>query len=94
MTGTQATMIFAGGLTETLPTFHVRLTEYTVGEAGPQAMPGELPPQSGYTYAAEYSVDEAVAAGALNVELQPAADPLLAELSHLHGRHGRAGRLL
>ena len=67
MTGTQATMIFAGGLTETLSTFNVRLTEYTVGAAGPQAMPGELPPQSGYTYAAEYSVDEAVAAGALNV---------------------------
>ena len=65
--GTQATLIFAGGVTQTLSTFHVRSTEYTVGERGPEAMPGELPPQSGYTYATEYTVDEAVAAGALNV---------------------------
>ncbi len=64
---TQATLIFSGGVTQTLSAFHVRITEYTVGERGPEAMPGELPPQSAYTYADEYTVDEAVAAGALNV---------------------------
>ena len=46
----------------------VRATEYTVGENGVEAMPGELPPQSGYTYAVDFSVDEAIAAGAMNVE--------------------------
>src|SRR5262249_53887679 len=42
-------------------------TEYTVGANGPNAMPGELPPSSGYTYAVELSADEAVAAGATGV---------------------------
>ena len=37
----------------------VRATEFTVGTTGPTAMPGTIPPTSGYTYAVEYSVDEA-----------------------------------
>ena len=37
----------------------IRATEYTVGENGPETMPGPLPPTSGYTYAVELSVDEA-----------------------------------
>jgi hypothetical protein len=50
----------------------VRATEYTVSESGPDAMPPTLPPTSGYTYAAELSVDEAIAAGATSVEfMQP-----------------------
>jgi RHS repeat-associated protein len=65
--GTQATLILPGGATQTLTTFHVHITEYTAGDTGPQAMPGELPPPVGYTYAVDYSMDEAVAAGALNV---------------------------
>jgi RHS repeat-associated protein len=36
----------------------VHATEYTVGPNGPAAMPGDLPPSSGYTYAVEYSADE------------------------------------
>ncbi|WP_437957916.1 DNRLRE domain-containing protein [Sorangium sp. So ce119] len=47
---------------------HVRATEYTVGPNGPEAMPGTLPPTSGYTYAVELGLDEAVAAGAIRVE--------------------------
>ncbi|WP_437915668.1 DNRLRE domain-containing protein [Sorangium sp. So ce302] len=47
---------------------HVRATEYTVGPNGPEAMPGTLPPTSGYTYAVELGLDEAVAAGATRVE--------------------------
>ncbi|MDJ0654437.1 MAG: RHS repeat-associated core domain-containing protein [Xanthomonadales bacterium] len=36
----------------------VRITEYTVGETGPMAMPADLPPTSGYTYAVELSADQ------------------------------------
>jgi RHS repeat-associated protein len=46
---------------------HVRATEYTVGPSGPDAMPASLPPASGYTYAVELSVDEAMFAGAKSV---------------------------
>jgi RHS repeat-associated protein len=66
--GTSATMTLPNGTTQPLTTMHVRATEFTVGPTGPQAMPGELPPNSGYTYAIEYSVDEAVAAGATRVD--------------------------
>lgn len=59
-TGTHGTITRADGSTRPLPnTFHVRATEYTVGPNGPQAMPGPLPPTSGYTYAVELTLDEA-----------------------------------
>lgn len=61
--GTTATMTLPDGTTQALTTLHVRATEYTVGENGPQAMPGELPPASGYTYAVELSVDEVLQNG-------------------------------
>ena len=48
-------------------TLNVRATEYTVGDKGPEAMPAELPPTSGYTYCVELSADEALAAGATDV---------------------------
>jgi RHS repeat-associated protein len=65
--GTEATMELPNGDTEALSDLHVRATEFTVGDGGPEAMPGDLPPASGYTYAAEFSVDEALAAGATEV---------------------------
>ena len=65
---TGAQMVFAGGSVQPLTTLHVRATEYTVGEAGPETMPATLPPTSAYTYAFELSVDEAVAVGATSVE--------------------------
>jgi RHS repeat-associated protein len=65
--GTTAMMKFADGSLQGLTQLHVRATEYTVGANGPKAMPGELPATSAYTYAVEYSVDEAVAAGAKTV---------------------------
>jgi RHS repeat-associated protein len=65
--GTTATMHLAGGGTQPMSTLSVRATEYTVGASGPKAMPGLLPPSSGYTYAAELGIDEAVAAGASSV---------------------------
>jgi RHS repeat-associated protein len=74
----QATLIFPASITATLrlpngsaqslANLHVRATEYTVGADGPKAMPGQLPPASGYTYAVALDVDEAVAAGAHSVE--------------------------
>ena len=67
----QATILFPAGTTASLvqpdgsllpaPTLSVRLTEYTVGPNGLAAMPGELPASSGYTWASELGVDEAVA---------------------------------
>jgi RHS repeat-associated protein len=65
--GEQATMTLADGTTQPLTTLNVRATEYTVGATGPDAMPAALPPTSGYTYAVEFSADEAAAAGATNI---------------------------
>jgi RHS repeat-associated protein len=69
--GTTAVMTLSTGVTETLTTLHVRATEFTVGANGPNAMPGLLPLNSSYTYASEFTVDEAVAAGATTVQFQP-----------------------
>ena len=66
--GTAASMVMPDGTSQPLSTLHVRATEYTVGPNGPKAMPASLPPQSGYTYCVELSVDEAVAAGARSVQ--------------------------
>lgn len=66
---THATMTLANGTKQPLPnTMTVRATEYTVGERGPESMPSSLPPASGYTHAIDYTVDEAVAAGASRVD--------------------------
>ena len=65
--GTRASMAMPDGSTAPLSTLHVHATEYTVGPNGSQAMPAELPPTSGYTYAVELSADEATAAGATTV---------------------------
>ncbi|HEV2815303.1 MAG TPA: RHS repeat-associated core domain-containing protein, partial [Solirubrobacteraceae bacterium] len=67
--GTDATATLPDGSTQSLPdVLNIRATEYTIGESGPSAMPGELPPSSAYTYAVEYSVDEASEDGAVSVE--------------------------
>ncbi|MFZ5723956.1 MAG: RHS repeat-associated core domain-containing protein [Pseudomonadota bacterium] len=65
--GTTATMVLPDGSTQPLATLNVRATEYTVGDNGPNAMPAELPFNSGYTYAVELSADEALAAGAREI---------------------------
>ena len=71
--GTTAEMVLPDGSRQALPTWTLRATEYTVGGAGPTAMPGALPPEVAYTYAVELSADEAIAAGARSVDLsQPA----------------------
>jgi hypothetical protein len=65
--GTQAHLVMLDGSTQPITTLNVRATEYTVGPHGPNAMPDELPPSSGYTYAVELSADDAIAAGAKEV---------------------------
>jgi RHS repeat-associated protein len=74
----QATLLFPAGLVATatngagegqpLARLSVRATEYTLGARGPERMPAELPPASGYTYAVELSIDEALAIGAASVQ--------------------------
>ncbi|NPC83478.1 hypothetical protein HPC49_35300 [Pyxidicoccus fallax] len=64
---TGVSLTLPSGGTQTLSSMSVRATEYTVGRDGPNAMPGALPPLSGYTYAVEWSLDEALAVGATRV---------------------------
>gem|GEM_PF-3552287 len=64
---TVGTMVMPNGDTQSLSNMRVTATEYTVGEFGEEAMPGDLPLFSGYTYAFEARVEEAEAAGAVSV---------------------------
>ena len=65
--GTTANMVLPNGSTQPISALHVRATEFTVGDTGPEAMPAPLPPSSGYTYAVELSADEAIAADATTI---------------------------
>jgi RHS repeat-associated protein len=65
--GTTASLALANGGSQAVSALHIRATEFTVGDNGPEAMPAALPPSSGYTYAVELSADEAIAAGAKSV---------------------------
>jgi len=58
-----------GTVTEVpLDEISVRATEYTVDPFGLEKMPAELPPSTAFTYAAEFTVDEADALGAFEVK--------------------------
>ncbi|MET0405407.1 MAG: RHS repeat-associated core domain-containing protein [Cystobacter sp.] len=59
--GTRALAVLPNGDEVPLYSATVRATEYTVGEGGPAAMPAHLPTTSGYTYAVELTLDEALA---------------------------------
>ncbi len=61
--GALASLVSAQGALHSAAQLTVRATEYTVGAAGAAAMPGDLPLSSGYTYAVEFSVDEAAGLG-------------------------------
>jgi hypothetical protein len=65
--GTTATMRLPGGRHQALGTLAVRATEFTVGPGGLSALPGSLPANVAFVSSTEYTVDEAVAAGALEV---------------------------
>jgi hypothetical protein len=66
--GTQATMHLPDGSTQPLTVMHVRATEQSVGDNGPEATTAEEPPTAAYTYGVDFSADEAVAAKAVSVE--------------------------
>lgn len=66
--GTKAVAEMADGSTTNLDHLTVRVSEYTIGNNGPQSMPGELPISVGYTWAANYSADEAEIIGAKHVK--------------------------
>ena len=70
--GIRAKMDLPDGTAMALSSLHVRATEYTTGTDGIDAMPGELPAASGYTYAVDLAVDEAWTAGATNVRFNQA----------------------
>ena len=62
--GVNAELVMPDDSIQPISTLNVRVTEYSMGPNGPDAMPAVLPPGIGYTYCAELSVDEALAAGA------------------------------
>ncbi|MFL5807542.1 MAG: fibronectin type III domain-containing protein, partial [Roseiflexaceae bacterium] len=62
-----ATLVLSDNTSVPLTTLHIRATEYTIGPNGPKTMPGPLPANSAYTYAAEFSADEALAVGAKTI---------------------------
>lgn len=68
---TVATALMPDGSMEPLDAITLRLTEFTVGELGPLAMPGELPATSAYTYAIDISTEEGLALGAASVAFDP-----------------------
>ncbi|MDQ2668357.1 MAG: hypothetical protein M3Z05_20525, partial [Gemmatimonadota bacterium] len=61
--GTSATIKLPDGTTQPATSLSIRLTEFTVGQRGREAMPASLPAASAYTYAVEPTADEAVAVG-------------------------------
>jgi hypothetical protein len=80
--GTAANLVFADGSTQPITTLNIRATEYTVGTNGPAAMPGALPASSAYTYAVEFSADEAESAGATTVSF---SQPVIQYLENFLG---------
>ncbi|MBM4379521.1 MAG: hypothetical protein FJ086_09515, partial [Deltaproteobacteria bacterium] len=64
---TQAGLSLPDGGFQQVGGLHIRITEYTKGDAGVASMPGLLPPSSAFTYAAELSADEADAVDATSV---------------------------
>ena len=71
MPGTKAKLVFSDKTERSLPTFRLRITEYTTGARGPSQMPGDLPPASAYTYASQFFVEEAETAGAVRTVFDP-----------------------
>lgn len=66
--GTSASLKMPDGTMHPMDSLNIRATEFTVGPMGPQAMPGVLPANSGYTYCVDLTADEATMLGATSVE--------------------------
>ncbi len=89
--GTTATMTLPGGNTQPITNLNIRATEVTVGATGPAAMPGTLPSNSGYTYATDWSIDQADAAGALRVDFNQPLIQYLENFLHFSALYGYDG---
>jgi len=70
--GTQAQVVLPNGTRQTLSQASIRITELTQGENGLRRMPANLPERSAYTFAADYTLDEAQSLGAERVEFSQA----------------------
>jgi RHS repeat-associated protein len=71
--GTTAQMTLPNGTTTQLAWTSLHLTEYTAGPLGPESMPADLPATTAYTYAVEFTAEEAAAVGAKSVQLSSPA---------------------
>jgi RHS repeat-associated protein len=65
--GTLASLVLADGSTQAVTGLTLHVTEFTVGPNGAAAMPATLPPNSGYTYCADFSADEELALGSSTI---------------------------
>ncbi len=93
--GTEATATLPDGTEKELgDRLNIRATEFTIGANGPAAMPGELPPTSAYTYAVEYSIDEADKDQAVERRVRQADRHLRRQHRRLQGRHAGPDGLL
>ena len=92
--GTQATMAVPGGGSVPLAAMNVRITEFTVGDNGPDAMPGTLPPESHYTHAFEVNADEAIAAGSSGITFSTPLVYYVQQLPAVSGWDARSIRFL
>ncbi len=77
-----AKLVLADGSIQDLSSVTIHATEFTVGSLGHNAMPAELPTNTGYTYAVEFSADEAAAVGARTVTF---SKPLIHYLENFLG---------
>lgn len=65
---TTAEIVMPDGSRRPVEQLTIRATEFSIGVDGQKRMPAALPPRSGYTYAADFTADEAIALGADSVE--------------------------
>jgi hypothetical protein len=61
--GTQASLVLPSAETRPVASLSLRITEHTVGDAEPDAMPGVLPANSAYTHAVEFPTGTSIPAG-------------------------------
>ncbi len=65
---TQGFVVLPNGSRRGFDQLSLRVTEYTVGDKGPEKMPAPLPPSTNYTYAFDVSADEALVLGSKHIE--------------------------
>jgi len=79
---TQAKLEFSNGASEEIKTISLRIDEVTRGQEGRASMMADLPARTLYTYAAEFSVDEAIAKNAEKIVF---VDPVFVYIDNFLG---------